>query len=152
MASKEDLEVLVALGEKARAEIQAKRGGDVLTRMDFHASTVDDRMFQALTDEASVVAVGTLDGTPVAYGLMVISEVADGSTHAVIEELFVEPEARSVGVGEALADLLLGIAEESGAIGIDALALPGDRATKNFFESRGMVARAIIVHRRIGGR
>ena len=143
---------MAALGERARAEMQAKRGGDVLSRLDLYTSTVDDRMFQALADESSVVAVGTVDGTPVGYGLMVISGVADGTTHAVIEELFVESEARSVGVGESLADLLLDKAAESGAVGVDALALPGDRATKNFFESRGMVARAIIVHRRIGDR
>lgn len=32
-------------------------------------------------------------------------------------------------------------------IGVDALALPGHRDTKNFFESFGLVARAIVVHR-----
>ena len=152
LASAQDLELLTALGEQARAEMRPKRGGDVLDRLDIHASTVDDRMAQALADQSSVVAVGTVDGAPVAYGLMVVTEAADGSTHAVIEELFVEPEARSVGVGESLADLLLGIAAERGAIGVDSLALPGDRATKNFFESRGMVARAIIVHRVVGDR
>ena len=34
-----------------------------------------------------------------------------------------------------------------GCFGVDSLALPGDRHTKNFFESFGLVARAIIVHR-----
>ena len=32
---------------------------------------------------------------------------------------------------------------------MDSLALPGDRATKNFFETHGLVARAITVHRRL---
>ena len=70
----------------------------------------------------------------------------------MIEEIFVEPDARSVGVGEALADLLLDAAAERGALGVDSLALPGDRATKNFFETQGMVARGIIVHRQVGNR
>jgi hypothetical protein len=35
----------------------------------------------------------------------------------------------------------------AGCFGIDSLALPGDRSTKNFFESFGLVARAIVVHR-----
>jgi GNAT superfamily N-acetyltransferase len=109
-------------------------------------------MAQVLADRSSVVAVGTVDGAPVAYGLMSVTEAADGSIHAFIEELFVELEARSVGVGESLADLLLGIAAERGARWVDSLALPGDRATKNFFESRGMVARAIIVSREVGDR
>ena len=38
-----------------------------------------------------------------------------------------------------------------GCDGIDAVALPGDRATKNFFESHGLVARAIIAHRSLDG-
>jgi L-amino acid N-acyltransferase YncA len=66
-----------------------------------------------------------------------------------VEQIYVEPGARSVGVGEAILDLLIVEATERGAIGIEALALPGDRATKNFFETHGMVARAIIVHRRL---
>ena len=37
-------------------------------------------------------------------------------------------------------------ATAAGAIGVDALALPGDRATKNFFETFGLKARAIVVH------
>jgi hypothetical protein len=36
-----------------------------------------------------------------------------------------------------------------GCFGVDSLALPGDRHTKNFFESFGLVARAIVVHRSI---
>lgn len=147
LASAEDLGVLTALGERARIEMRPKRGGAVLSRLDPYASAVEDRMSKALADPSLVVALGTFNGVAVAYGLMTISEVADGSTHAVIEELFVEPDGRGVGVGESLADLLLRVAAERGALGVDALALPGDRATKNFFESRGMVARAILVHR-----
>jgi hypothetical protein len=32
-------------------------------------------------------------------------------------------------------------------VGIDAVALPGMRETKNFFEAAGLVARAIVVHK-----
>ena len=44
------------------------------------------------------------------------------------------------------------MAKERGALAIQSVALPGDRATKNFFETHGMVARAIIVHRWLDGR
>ena len=44
-------------------------------------------------------------------------------------------------------DLLVAWAQERGAVGIDALALPGDRHTKNFFETFGLTARALVVHR-----
>jgi hypothetical protein len=40
-------------------------------------------------------------------------------------------------------------AAAAGAVGIEATALPGDRATKNFFETHGLVARALTVHRRL---
>ena len=80
VASAQDLEVLTTLGERARAEMRPKRGGDVLARLDAHALAVDDRMAGALADQSSVVAVGMVDGAPVAYGLMVVTEAADGST------------------------------------------------------------------------
>jgi len=35
--------------------------------------------------------------------------------------------------------------------GIDAAALPGNRALKNFFERFGLTARAIVVHRALLG-
>jgi len=98
------------------------------------------------------VLLGTIDETPVAYGYLTVARVADGSLHAVIEELFVEPEARGVGVGEALVGELLENARARGAVAVQSTALPGDRATKNFFESQGMVARAILVHRWLDGR
>ena len=65
----------------------------------------------------------------------------------MVDELFVEPEARGVGVGEAMMDLLVAWCVERGCVGIDAVALPGDRDTKNFFETFGLKARAIVVHR-----
>ena len=44
-------------------------------------------------------------------------------------------------------ELMVSAARQAGAEGIDSLALPGDRATKNFFERFGLTARAIVVHR-----
>ena len=54
--------------------------------------------------------------------------------------------------GEAIIGALLDDARDRGAVAVQSTALPGDRATKNFFESQGMVARAIIVHRWLDGR
>lgn len=45
----------------------------------------------------------------------------------------------------------MGRATAAGCLGIDALALPGNRETKNFFEASGLTARAIVVHRSLGG-
>ena len=44
---------------------------------------------------------------------------------------------------------LLDWARQHKCEGVDSIALPGNRQTKNFFETHGLVARAITVHRRL---
>ena len=116
-------------------------------RLDPQRNDPGARIATALDDEATVLFVGTIDGTVVGYGLMTLGTVSDGSTQANVEEIFVDPGARSVGVGEVILEALLMEASGRGAVAIQSVALPGDRSTKNFFEAHGMVARAIIVHR-----
>ena len=146
-----DHEVLQRLAAAARADLDGKRGGDVVERLDPHSDDPGGRLIASLDRGDATLLLGTIDGTPVAYGLLTVAPVSDGSLHAVVEELFVEPEARSVGVGEALIGALLEDARDRGATAVQSTALPGDRATKNFFESQGMVARAILVHRWLDG-
>ena len=93
------------------------------------------------------MAVGLIDDAVVGYASMHPERLHDGSQLAVVTDLYVTPGARGVGVGGALMDLLIDAARADGAVGIDSLALPGDRATKNFFERFGLTARAIVVHR-----
>ena len=147
-----DSEVLRSLAAEARVELSNKRGGDVVERLDPHQADSRAGIGSAIEDPAATLLLGDIDGTPVGYGLMTLRTVVDGSLHATIEEIFVLPEARSVGVGEAIIEALLVDAIERGAVAIQSMALPGDRATKNFFESQGMVARSILVHRWLDGR
>jgi ribosomal protein S18 acetylase RimI-like enzyme len=63
----------------------------------------------------------------------------------------VEPEAREVAVGEAIADRLVAFCRDARCTGIDAYALPGNRAAKNFFETHGFTARLLVMHRRLDG-
>jgi GNAT superfamily N-acetyltransferase len=65
-----------------------------------------------------------------------------------ITDLFVEPGARAVGVGEALMDALLPWFRARECRGVDATALPGNRETKNFFEMSGFTARLLVMHHR----
>jgi GNAT superfamily N-acetyltransferase len=96
------------------------------------------------------VVAGTLDGTVVGYGLVRVERLDDGTLLGVIDDIYVDPGARAVGIGEALMNHMLDWCRSQGCFGVDSLALPGDRHTKNFFESFGLVARAIIVHRPLG--
>jgi GNAT superfamily N-acetyltransferase len=91
--------------------------------------------------------VGTIDGVTIGYGIVRVEHLRDGGRLGVIDDLFVLPGARAIGVGEAMMDELLAFCEDRGCLGIDSIALPGNRHTKNFFETFGLVARAILVHR-----
>jgi GNAT superfamily N-acetyltransferase len=95
-------------------------------------------------DSASAVAlVGEVDGALIGYACV---EAADHD-QAVLRALYVDPEAREVGVGETLTNAVIDWCRARGCVGLDAVALPGDRETKNFFETQGLVARSITVHR-----
>ena len=152
VAELSDREVLRSLAAEARVELSNKRGGDVVERLDPHRADSRAEIVSAVEDPAATLLLGDIDGTPVGYGLMTLRTVVDGSLHATVEEIFVLPEARSVGVGEAIIETLLADASERGAAALQSMALPGDRATKNVFESQGMVARCILVHRWLDGR
>lgn len=90
----------------------------------------------------ATVLVGTIDGCVVGYATLRKSGDA-----AVLDELFVEPEARKVGVGNVLVELAVELATGWGCRAIESVALPGDRHTKNFFEAHGMVSRLLHVSR-----
>jgi GNAT superfamily N-acetyltransferase len=147
-ATPDELADLVELARAAVAEKAEQKGGPVWLRREARREP-EVTLAEALKAPDHEVAVGTLDGTPVGYGVARIEQLADGGRLGVVDDLYVDPGCRAVGVGEALMDHLLAWCREQGCFGVDSLALPGDRSTKNFFESFGLVARAIVVHRRL---
>ncbi len=88
--------------------------------------------------------VGLYGDYPAACGLF----RASGSRCSV-DMVAVDPEFRGVGLGEAVMVAGLEAADRWGCTEIDAHALPGDRHTKNFFESFGLKARLLVVSARI---
>jgi len=145
-----DLDVLVGLATEGDAHMRALRGGMLWSLTLGHRPPLRDSLAAELDDPDQHMVVGCIDDTVVGYGNVRIQPLADGRPLAVVTELFVTREARAVGVGEAMMDLLLELCEARGCVGIDAVALPGDRETKNFFETFGLTARAIVVHRNLG--
>ena len=137
-----DLPTLVELARAARLEQAGQRGGRLLTARHCRPEPLDLAFADALDDPTTSLWSGTIDGVPVGYALV----SADGDI-AVIEELHVDPGARAVGVGEAMLDCILSWATAQSCTGVDAFALPGARETKNFFETFGMTARLLVVHR-----
>lgn len=146
-ATEDDLPALVQLATDAVEELTPHRGGAIWRLERARPLPPDDSLAADLADPDAHVVVGTIDGTPVGYGVLRIEELQDGSRLGVVHDLFTLEGARGVSVGEQVMNALVDAARERGCIGVDSLALPGDRGTKNFFESFGLVARAILVHR-----
>ena len=137
-----DLPALVEMARQARLEQSTRRGGALLVARHCRPEPLDLAFADAVEDPTTGLWAGTIDGVPVGYALV----SADGDV-AVIEELHVDPEARAVGVGEALLDAVIIWAKEQACSGVDSFALPGARETKNFFETFGMTARLLVLHR-----
>jgi GNAT superfamily N-acetyltransferase len=105
------------------------------------ASGDPDHLLLAGIFEDAVVGVGAG---------RVLPEVADGGPRTgIVDCCYVEPAARQVGVGGALVSGLLSWFTGRGCTGVDAPALPGDRSTKQLFESAGLSARLLVLHRRL---
>jgi ribosomal protein S18 acetylase RimI-like enzyme len=145
----DDLPRLAALALWGIEELRPTRGGAVWGIREARPAPVEPSLAAAIDDPDMLVVVGEIGGTVVGYSVTRVEELRDGSRLAVIDDIYVHPEGRSVSVGEAMVDLIVSWSTERGCRGIDGLALPGNRDTKNFFETFGFKARAIIVHRPI---
>lgn len=145
-----DLPRLVELSRAARVELAAHaRGGPLFLLHEARPEPIDADLALALDDPDQHVVVGTIDGHPMGYGTVRSEVLRDGSRLGIIDDLFVEEGARAVGVGEVIMGALLDWCRQAGCDGVDATALPGARATKNFFEETGFTARLLIMHHRL---
>ena len=146
-ACADDAERITGLWRMAQAELADQRGGGLFLAREaagFPAPPVTG-------DDGKRVWVGTVDNFILGYLVARVETLRDEGRLGVVEEVFVEPGARGVGLGEAMMDLALEWLRDEGCTGVDAYALPGMRDTKNFFETFGFTARLLVVHRRLGG-
>lgn len=146
LASLEDLPAVRWIAEEIVAEQLPARGGELFHRHEA-VSLVDD--LEAAIPEQRLV-VGTYDDVVLGFGLYTIEELADGRRLGQILALATLAEARGSGIGESMMNLLLDRLTAAGCFGVDSTALPGDRNTKNFFESFGLKARMLRVHKSLG--
>lgn len=148
-ATGDDLAALAVLAQAALDELAPTRGGEVFVARESRPSPVEESLAADIADADVLVLAGTIDETVVVgYAVGRIEQLRDGSIQGRITDLFVEPEARAVGVGEALMDALLPWFRERNCRGVDTTALPGNRETKNFFEMSGFTARLLVMHHR----
>jgi GNAT superfamily N-acetyltransferase len=145
-ANVDDLGTLLELAAELRAELVPMRGGSLWSRTAAYPEPLD-AIFRALIEQDDAcVLVGTIDEVVVGFGVCSVAVLRDGTRLGQVTELFVTADARSVSVGEGLLTLLVDWCRDQGCVGIDAFALPGHRAAKNFFETAGFTARALLMH------
>ena len=114
------------------------------------AEPVADAFAHLIEGEDSTALIGEIDGA--ALGMLVGTVEAllppnEGRRIGTIRLIYVDPEARGVGVGGVMLDAALDGYDRAGIDLFDAPVSPGHRLAKNFFESNGFKARSIIMHR-----
>jgi GNAT superfamily N-acetyltransferase len=133
------------LGE-ALARATSMRGGPALVR----GATAEDLLARwSSGDDPAGVFVGEFEGAVV--GVLAVAAVdLGGERRGRIDCCYVDEDARGVGVGTALMEAAVAWCDEAGCAEVDALALPGDRATKQRLEASGFTARLLTLSRRSG--
>jgi GNAT superfamily N-acetyltransferase len=146
-AGHDDVARVAELARAMRAELRQVRGGAIWIEREALAEPLDDAYAALVDRDDAHVVVGTIDDVVIGFAALVIDVLHDGTRLGVITDLFVDEGARAIGVGEAMVGQLIAFCSKAGCIGIDALALPGARAAKNFFEESGFTARVLVMHR-----
>jgi GNAT superfamily N-acetyltransferase len=142
----DDAGALAALEAEARAALVDARGG--VRWLEEHRA-VGSGWVEAVERGNVFVAVLSdpdADSVEIVVGYLVL--VVDGRV-ARIDQVFVTPDARELGFGDALVEVATDAARTAGATVIEGEALPGDRETKNLYERAGITARLITVSRRL---
>jgi GNAT superfamily N-acetyltransferase len=146
LATEADLEAMAELADEGLAEQAESRGGSIWKRRETRPTPFLASLHSAMLDPEQELWVGTIDDVIVGYGSCRVELLRDGDLLGVIDDFYVDSGTRGVGVGEAIINEVTGWCTARNCVGIDALALPGNRHTKNFFETFGFKARLITVH------
>ncbi|HTX63699.1 MAG TPA: GNAT family N-acetyltransferase [Acidimicrobiales bacterium] len=146
-----DLSACARLLEQARHDVLALRGGPELLAACTcpPPGALDGRWLRDhWMGPDRALLVGTLSDVVVGLGA---GHLTSRGTEQVgsLDCCYVESGARGVGVGTAILDALVQWFTAGGCVALDAPALPGDRATKQLFESQGLSARLLVLHRRL---
>lgn len=138
----DDLAQLELLEGEARAALIGQRGGD---RWLIEHPVVGGRWAERCRIEGTDVVVAHIGAVVVGYLVGVLGE----DRIIRIDQVWVTPDARENGFGDALLELAIDRARATGAVAVEGESLPGDRHTKNLYERAGIVARLITTYREL---
>jgi GNAT superfamily N-acetyltransferase len=136
--SGDDLAQLELLETEARAALTGTRGGD--RWLAEHLPIAKRWAVECADSDVLVAHIGD-----VVVGYLVGRLGADDVLR--IDQVWVTPQARENGFGDALLARSIEDAQGRGAVAVEGQALPGDRQTKNLYERAGIVARLITTFR-----
>ena len=131
---------LALLEDAARAGLVDARGG--ARWLEEHPRIGPD--WASAIARRDVFVAELADPVPVLAGYLVL-DVAGAV--ATVDQVYVSPEARELGFGDALLAAAWSRAADAGAAILEGYALPGDRHIKNLYERAGITARLITVSR-----
>jgi GNAT superfamily N-acetyltransferase len=137
----DDLDIVTELLTEALAAARTMRGGARLA-----ADATPAQLLERWKD--AFLVVGEFHQAVVGLGAAVTLPSPSGLSGR-IECCYVETEARGVGVGSALMESMVAWCSERACTTIDALALPGDRSSKQRLEAAGFTARLLTLSRRL---
>ena len=126
---------LAWLEAEARVALADLRGGH--RWLATHPARGEQWVDSVSSDSVFVAHIGA-----VAVGYLVL--VITGPI-AVVDDVYVTPQARELGFGDALLAAALERARTAGCDLLEGSSLPGDRDTKNLYERAGIKARLITV-------
>jgi GNAT superfamily N-acetyltransferase len=141
-----DRQACTRLLSQALVAAASMRGGAALVG-DATPVTLLERWTEPGTSASLVV--GEYEGVVVGLLAVVATEQTGRGETGLVECCYVESGARGVGVGSALMDSAVQWCTAWGCTEMDALALPGDRTTKQRLEAAGFTARLLTLSRRL---
>ena len=146
-ARTDDLPMLVSL--YGQLEVEMTTLHPMWPLADGLSEPIDVAFADALADQDTLIYLGLIDGYPLGFLIARVEDLlpqAKGERVGSIRLVFVDADAREVGIGESMREMALGELRARGLRRFDAHVLPGHRLVKNFFEAGGFSARSIVMH------
>lgn len=146
-ATRDDLTSLVRMYRRLEDEMTALHAMWPLA--DGLAEPVEDTLLTLVDRDDAHLLIGEIEDQEFGFLFATLESVLPqgrGERIGSIRIVFSEPEAREVGVAEAMRDDVMVRFRRQGVTKFDAHVLPGHRLAKNFFEAGGYSARSIIMH------
>ncbi|MBA2338478.1 MAG: GNAT family N-acetyltransferase [Acidimicrobiia bacterium] len=150
-ASAHDLATVLSLYQEAVGEQAVLRA--MWPIADGLPEPAETALASIVDDPDSRLVVGEIEGAVVGFAWARSEPLlpqAGGAPVCVVRLVYTTPEARGVGVGDAMLARLMDDFAARGHRHFDARVSPGHRHAKNFFEAHGFSARLIVMYHDAG--